>query len=65
MSLSVKWYGQPVEEVIEKLHKRLEQYADAAEAAHNSTNAVITIRANINNEKLSDKEFRDFVNNTL
>lgn len=65
MSVTVKWLGQPVEEVIAKLQAQVAKAAEIIETQRRDTSAVITIRANINNERLSDKEFRDFVNNSL
>ena len=65
MSVTVKWFGQPVEEVIAKLQAQVFKAGEIIETQRRDTSAVITIRANINNDKLSDKDFRHLVNNTL
>ena len=65
MSVTVKWFGHPVEEAIAKLQAQVFKAGEIIETQRRDTSAVITIRANINNDKLSDKDFRDLVNNTL
>lgn len=65
MSVTVKWFGQPVEEVIANLQAQVFKAAEIIETQRRDTNAVITIRANVNNDKLSDKEFRELANSVL
>lgn len=65
MSVSVKWFGQPVEEVIAGLNKQVKEKEARIENLKPDAWATVTIRLNTDNEKLSDREFRDFVRNTL
>lgn len=65
MSVAVKWFGQPVEEVIENLNKQVKEKEARIGNLKNDAWAAVTIRANVNNDKLSDKEFRELANSVL
>lgn len=63
--IEVTYQGKPAYEVIKDLKVQVEKRNEMIETLRRDSNGVSTIRANINNTKLTDTEFRLFVNNTL